>query len=75
MPEPEAVNLFCYEIFNFNLAFKEHGMSAVVHCTHGFNRTGACSLRLCPSTLGMLWCRFSLLQRHLLLAARTVWAA
>lgn len=38
-PEPEAVNDFCFELARF---FADTGgaSGALVHCTHGFNRTG-----------------------------------
>lgn len=41
-PQPDAVNEFCWTI----TAFNQNGQPAegtywtIVHCTHGFNRTG-----------------------------------
>lgn len=41
MPEPEAVNDFVWEVMS-----QRAGTSTVlVHCTHGFNRTGECGCR------------------------------
>ena len=37
-PDPQAVNTAAYEIMRM-LAFKPHDY-IIVHCTHGFNRTG-----------------------------------
>ena len=53
-PEPEAVNEFCWTLMSFLHDERREGKHAVVHCTHGYNRTGALSaaalsawLRLC----------------------------
>lgn len=40
-PEPQAVNKFVWELMNFNRTTP--GKWAVVHCTHGYNRTGGSS--------------------------------
>ena len=42
VPEPEAVNTFVWELMSFYL--RSPGAWAVLHCTHGFNRTGAPAL-------------------------------
>lgn len=41
-PQPDAVNEFCWSItaFNQHCQREEKGLWTVVHCTHGFNRTG-----------------------------------
>ena len=40
-PEPQAVNQFVWELINYRNMFTHKWV--VVHCTHGFNRTGALS--------------------------------
>ncbi|KAK9804496.1 hypothetical protein WJX73_010638 [Symbiochloris irregularis] len=40
VPEPEAVNRFCWEVASFHSHEENQGSHVVVHCTHGFNRTG-----------------------------------
>ena len=55
-PEPQAVNQFVWELMNFNRT--NSGKWAVVHCTHGYNRTGGSSA--CASLRGpvgkTVWC-------------------
>lgn len=38
VPHPESVNHFCFEMLRFTSKFP--GDFVLVHCTHGFNRTG-----------------------------------
>ena len=40
MPHPEAVNLFCFQLMSWVRDALRHGRHCVVHCTHGYNRTG-----------------------------------
>ena len=40
-PEPHAVNQFCWELRDYRTRFPDKWV--VVHCTHGFNRTGTFS--------------------------------
>ena len=55
-PEPQAVSQFVWELINFNRT--NPGEWAVVHCTHGYNRTGGSSA--CASLHGpvgkTVWC-------------------
>ena len=37
-PEPEAVNQFVWDLFSYLMQNPDKWV--VVHCTHGFNRTG-----------------------------------
>ena len=48
-PEPEAVNDFCWALMSFIQDPDQNGKHAIVHCTHGFNRTGTdlCWLAAC----------------------------
>ena len=39
VPEPELVNHLFWLFLNYTLEYPEHFI--VMHCTHGFNRTGA----------------------------------
>ena len=41
-PQPDAVNEFCWTITAFNQHCQHEGKAlwTIVHCTHGFNRTG-----------------------------------
>ena len=56
-PQPDAVNEFCWTITAFNQHCQQEGKAlwTIVHCTHGFNRTGNMSnvgqLYLFPANL------------------------
>ncbi len=41
-PDPAAANEFCWALVDFGLYLKEADLKrwVVVHCTHGYNRTG-----------------------------------
>ena len=41
-PQPDAVNEFCWTVTAFNQHCQREGLGlwTIVHCTHGFNRTG-----------------------------------
>ncbi|KAL3142910.1 hypothetical protein ABBQ38_003198 [Trebouxia sp. C0009 RCD-2024] len=41
-PQPDAVNEFCWTLtaFNQHCQREEKGLWTIVHCTHGYNRTG-----------------------------------
>ena len=56
-PQPDAVNEFCWTITAFNQHCQHEGKAlwTVVHCTHGFNRTGNISdYHNCTSSQPML---------------------
>ena len=44
-PEPEAVNSFVWTLMTYLRA--EPCKHVIVHCTHGFNRTGASTVLSC----------------------------
>ena len=59
VPEPEVVNQFCFEVHKFKM--EQLGSPTprhiIVHCTHGFNRTGVRSwLESLASTLTAASC-------------------
>jgi protein-tyrosine phosphatase len=39
--ERQMVNEFCYRAFRFEMTKVDAASVILVHCTHGFNRTGA----------------------------------
>lgn len=49
-PQPDAVNEFCWTITAFNQHCQHEGKAlwTIVHCTHGFNRTGNMSKTVVP---------------------------
>ena len=57
VPEPEVVNQFCFEVHKFKAEERQTGLPPrhiLVHCTHGYNRTGRASLSAVISPLESL---------------------
>ena len=51
-PEPEAVNRFCWTLYDYLKSVS--AKYVVVHCTHGYNRTGGPHLQAGnPVSLGL----------------------
>lgn len=49
VPEPELVNHLFWLFLNYTIEFPDSHI--VVHCTHGFNRTGEAAVRVTPFQL------------------------